>query len=73
MITPIDALAEEVQTHPDMLVEVGLAVASKQLPESNYDHPVVVNAGADECVVPVSVYMDKVPFTRTESALGFWM
>ena len=42
------------------------------LPPSYYSHPVVQGAGG-ELVWPIAIYLDGVPYSLTDSVIGFWV
>ena len=43
------------------------------LPPSYFKHPAVTAAPENELVVPLTLYMDSVPFVRHDAALGVWV
>lgn len=43
------------------------------LPPSYYNHPIVQGAGEHELVYPIAIYMDGVPYSHTDSVIGFWL
>ena len=45
-----------------------------KFPPIYWDHPVVKRYATEDIVVlPVAVYIDAVPFSQTDSVLGFWL
>ena len=51
-------------------VKLDEAIADRELPETYYDHPLVQQS--DQPVLPVALYMDAVPYSQTDSVIGFW-
>ena len=47
-------------------------LAARDLPLAYYDHPVVREA-TPEPVAPLALYIDAVPYSQTDSVLGFWL
>ena len=43
------------------------------MPPTYTDHPAVQGAVEDELVVPLALYADAVPYSNTDSVLGFWV
>ena len=48
------------------------ALSSNSLPPAYREHPVVQNKRPHEIVHPISLYLDGVAFTRTDTLLGIW-
>ena len=46
---------------------------SNDLPPCYWNHPVVQNAAPDETVLPIAVYLDGLPYSQTDSVIGFWV
>eukprot|EP00969_Alexandrium_andersonii_P043431 1904242-Alexandrium_andersonii.AAC.1 len=55
-------------------MELQRALAARELPPVYLGHPVVKEAAATtgEPVHPLSIYLDGVAFSRTDSCLGLW-
>ncbi len=56
---------------PSMKLQLAEAVAAKELPPSYFDNPVVLS-GEDK-PLPVSLFIDAVPYSQTDSVIGFWI
>jgi hypothetical protein len=72
-VPPHEFLEEEVNKHPEMLAELAAAVAERRLPPAYYEHPIFQSAPPDTAVHPLCLYVDGVPITRSDSALGLWV
>jgi hypothetical protein len=69
---PHELLASDVVASPSLRVQLDEAVADHQLPPAYYTHP-VVQASADARVWPVSIFIDGVPYSHTDSVVGWWL
>ena len=70
-IPPHEAIADEVSATPDLIDEHARSVATCDWPPAYTDHVVVSSTTAT--VLPLAVYIDGVPYSRTDSVLGFWV
>jgi len=68
-----EALAEEIADNPDLPDKLHAAIASNELPQRYFQHPVVTSAPPDTIVYPIAVYMDGVHIKRRDNCLGFWV
>ena len=66
-----EALDREVRADPTVSVKLKEAVDSGNLPRAYYDHPVVQDSELP--VLPCSLYIDAVPYSNTDSVVGFWL
>ena len=58
----------------DATYSVKLAeMLSAGMPPAYTEHPVVRSARDDELVAPLALYADAVPYSQTDSVLGFWL
>ena len=69
---PHELLASDVVASPSLRVQLDEAVADHQLPLAYYTHP-VVQASADARVWPISIFIDGVPYSHTDSVVGWWL
>ena len=46
---------------------------NRELPDGYYDHPVVIEHGAREAVLPLGLFVDAVPYSHVDSTIGFWL
>ena len=46
-------------------------LASRALPPAYFDHP-IVKGSPDEDICPIGIYIDAVPYSQTDSVLGWW-
>eukprot|EP00959_Pyramimonas_sp_CCMP1952_P015618 330476-Pyramimonas_sp.AAC.1 len=73
-LNPIDLVVEEFGSNASKAkADVAIALAEGRLPAAYTSHPVVQGASHGECVLPFGMYLDKVPFERTDSVLGVWL
>ena len=70
VVPPHEALYREVLEHPEILVELASRAENNQLPNSYYQHP--VSQASSFSALPIILYVDGVPTTKNEGALGFW-
>lgn len=70
MIPPHEAMAEQME---DGSVQAALQqkIAEGGLPDAYHAHPKV--QGQEEPPVPVSIFVDGVPYSNEDSILGFWL
>ena len=58
----------------DAAYSVKLAeMLSAGMPPAYTEHPIVRSARDDELVAPLALYADAVPYSQTDSVLGFWL
>ena len=65
-----ELLAEEIAGDSSILFRAREQVEKKELPNCYYNHPVVQSS---EIVVPIGIYMDGVPYSQHDSAVGMWI
>ena len=69
-----EQLAELVQEDPSKRERLREAVEQRALPPAYFDHPLVHEHGsADNPVRPLAVFVDGVPYSITDSLVGFWV
>ena len=68
---PLEALDEGIKQHPDILERCSEIVAGGSFPPVFYEHPVVQGAADDVTCVPMSIFVDGVPFTRADRSTVF--
>lgn len=67
-----EALGAEMRSDPSLGLRLKEALNRGLLPPAYHTHPVVVaNAGAP--ILPLALYCDGVPYSRTDSAIGYWV
>lgn len=67
-----EALAEELAADPDVLPRLQASVARRDWPQSYTEHPVVREAPPGS-VLPLALYLDGVPFSKSDGFLAFWV
>lgn len=67
-----EALADEMASDSSLSVRLAEAKEADLLPPTYFTHPIVVNAGGAP-VLPIALYCDAIPYSRTDSAIGFWL
>lgn len=65
---PIDPQVKD----PVFRHNLSAARANKDLPNCYYDHP-VVKASGDDPVAPFGIFTDALPYSLTDSAIGWWL
>ena len=68
---PHEVVEQEVQADPQLVYKTQELVMGDQLPPSYHNHPVVV--GSPEPPIPYALYSDAVPYSKVDSAIGFWL
>ena len=71
MMPPHEAIAAELAKNPQTLEEIRRAPPGTWGPV--YDRHEIVVSSPGEVVVPLALYMDGVPFTRSDGFLGVWV
>ena len=67
---PHEALGEELLQCGDAQAELEIATRTKDLPKRYFEHQAVTSAPAGTLVHPFCIYIDAMPFTRSDSILG---
>jgi hypothetical protein len=66
-----ESVAAEMNSDTTMSVRLRDAIAANEFPPAFYSHPIVVqNKGL---ALPLSIYIDGVPYSRTDTTIGFWL
>eukprot|EP00969_Alexandrium_andersonii_P260707 11526298-Alexandrium_andersonii.AAC.1 len=68
---PHEQVQAEVEAKPDIGPKLERMIANRELPPCYYTHPTV--EGANRPVLPISVYMDAVPYSDSDSVVGIWV
>jgi hypothetical protein len=71
-MVPHDVIDKDLRSDPASVLKVREAIVENALPPSYEDHHVVLRHGAATPVQPVSLYIDGVPYSLTDSVIGFW-
>ena len=66
-----ECIEKEVASDDSIGIQLQEAIDDNSLPPSYFAHPVVQANPLGE-VLPVALYMDKVPYTQTDSVCGIW-
>ena len=72
VLPPHELINEELSNDPSVDMRLSEATEEKNLPAAYFSHPVVVQNPHDN-VVPLSLYMDGVPYSHTDGVIGFWI
>jgi hypothetical protein len=77
VIPPHDALSKEMEDNAGMRDQLAELVASREMPQSYWEHVVVATPPRAGCpaglVLPIAIYVDAVPYSLTDSVIGFWV
>ena len=65
-----ELLRDDLAEQPELAAVVAGEVAKKDWPEAYYEHPVV--SGTEDVVYPYSLYVDGLPYSGHDSAIGFF-
>ena len=66
-----DAFQKMVEVMEDARRDLEVGIAEERVPPNYHTHPVVLNALPTDIVLPVMLYVDGVPITRRDGAVGF--
>lgn len=66
-----EALDASFKSQPGLLDQLDQAIAQKTLPPAYFDHPIV--KASRTWVFPVSIFLDGVPYSHTDSVTGVWL
>eukprot|EP00969_Alexandrium_andersonii_P344683 15237332-Alexandrium_andersonii.AAC.1 len=67
-----ESLHAEIANNPDLLDRLDEAVQESTWGDNFKQHPIVV-ANSGKGVLPVAVYMDGLPYTKTDAVLGVYV
>ena len=71
VLLPHEALSEAYQEDAALRVRLREMRAARDFPPCYYQHPLVV-ADNDRLIAPVSLFVDGVPYSNTDTVIGFW-
>ena len=71
-VPPHESILREAEEDPTIMVRLQEAKAANQLPPSYTQH-CIVESSPDEDVLPMSLYMDGLPYSHTDSVVGVWL
>ena len=66
-----EAIEEEFREDPSILLRLEEAVADGSLPVCYHEHVLV--KGASEPVLPMSLFVDGLPYSNADGVVGFWV
>ena len=69
-IPPHEIMADLVEGDPSITVKLAERIEEQSLPECYFRHPIVLAAGSKP-VIPISLFVDGVPYSQTDSVIGF--
>ena len=69
-LPPHEILHESFDADATLRTRLGERVAAKELPPAYFENPIVM--GTDDLVVPMSLFVDGVPYSNTDGVIGFW-
>lgn len=68
---PHEIVQEEIDADPTLLYRTEELVSSGDLPDNYFSHPVVMRSPST--TIPYALYSDSVPYSKVDSAVGFWL
>ena len=71
VFSPLEAIAEEIESTPDLPAKLDASIANGELPPSYFEHRVKMDAPNDVPVYPCVLYIDGLPFQRTDGMIRF--
>jgi hypothetical protein len=71
-VPPHERLAAELQEDPGISARLRASIARGEWPPAYTDHP-VVRAAAPGAVLPLALYLDGVPYSKSDGFLAFWV
>jgi hypothetical protein len=69
---PHEALNEDVLADQSFVAGLQQAITNKSLPQRYYEHPVVLQ-NPSKLVLPMAIFIDGLPYSLTDSVIGFWL
>ena len=72
-LTPHEVAHKMMAEDPSALLRLQEAIEARDLPQSYFDHPLVRDKAEDEDILPVSLFVDGVPYSKVDSLVGFWL
>ena len=63
----------DLRKDPSSLLKLEEAMADNKLPPSYDSHPLVLAHGAEKPVWPAHLFVDGVPYSQTDSVIGWWI
>ena len=73
VLPPEEVLDQELAEHYATIgTRLREAKADRELPDTYYDHPTVVNNPLED-VLPIGIYMDGFPYSKTDSVHAMWV
>ena len=74
VFVPHEQVNREISNTPTMRASLESAIRNHELPPNYYDHPIVRRCMADgQLALPLSLYIDGVPYSHTDSVIGWWI
>ena len=74
VVAPVwEQLDADLRKDPSSLLKLEEAIADNKLPPTYDSHPLVVDHGAEKPVWPVHLFVDGVPYSHTDSVIGWWI
>ena len=70
VLPPHEEVNADLQSEPGTLLRLEEAKRDDELPPCYYNNPIV--RSTDEPVLPLSMYIDAVPYSNTDSVIGVW-
>ena len=70
---PHELVDKEIADNPEILGKLQDLVDSGGLPACYYQHPIYQQHASTGPVVPLALFVDGVPYSQTDSVVGFWM
>jgi hypothetical protein len=71
VLVPHEELDASLRDDPTFSVRLDEAISNNELPKAYFDHPIV--KASSEPVAPFSLFADGVPYSITDSVVGFWL
>ena len=68
-----EAIYEDLTSDRSYSLKLEEALEDGGLPQSYLDNPVVTAEGDGRPVIPYALFFDGVPYTQTDSVVGFWL
>ena len=68
-----EQMKDDLEDNPGLEGKLEEAIASRSLPDCYFEHPVVVEHGQSCPVYPIGFFADGLPYTQTDSLIGWWV
>ena len=70
---PHEALDADLKLDAGSYLKLSEAIEDRKFPKAYYNHTLVQQYGSEELILPVSMFVDAVPYSNTDGVIGWWL